>query len=164
MQRPRQTDVRIVLTGPADAEDSRGSSPFDAAHPDDLVFCCFFKTLEERTEFLDRLRAIAARSPDQDADRAALNTALAAEYVRLQREGDSGEAFFTVVRWWIGAMRCGYHVYSLKVGFAPYATSCIVSFRALETETLRRHATRAIKFLEREKSRILDAFGLTGWN
>src|SRR5262245_12313948 len=132
MRRPGRQDVLIVITSPAEVEDPGDFTPFDAEQPDDLVFCCFFKELEQRAEFLKRLRDIAARPPAPDEDPAELNAALRREYERLHAEGESGEAFFAAVHWWIGAMRRGYHSYSLKLGFAPYRTSCIVSFRELD--------------------------------
>jgi len=154
----------IVITSPAGVDDPRDFSPFDAERPEDLVFCCFFKTLEQRAEFLNRTRATATSSFIPEGERAAQNDALPEAYARLYREGEAGEAFLTTIRWWTGVMRRGYHAYSLKIGFAPYRTSCVISFRELDTNTIRHNLARALQFLEREKSRILDFFGLGGRN
>jgi hypothetical protein len=164
VRRPGQQDVLLVITSPFGVEDPRGFSPFDAEHPDELVFCCFFKELEQRTGFLDRLRAIAAAPLDADADRAALNDSMAEQYTRLYREGQAGEAFFVAVRWWYSVMRRAYHVYRLKIGFAPYRTSCLVAFRELDPDDLQVNLARALQFMEREKSRVLGFFGLDDFN
>jgi hypothetical protein len=153
-------DIRILLTNPIDAENPNSVSPFDIARPERLVFFCFFKQGEQRTDFLARLRHIAATAPSPDADRAALHETLSAQYARLQQQGESLEAFYVAIEWWAGAMRRGYHAYSLKIGFAPYRTSCVVAFRELETESLKRNVERALRCLEEEKGRMLDFFGL----
>lgn len=164
MRRPGQQDVLIVITSPTGVADPRTFSPFDAPHPDELVFCCFFRTLEQRADFLKRTREIAATSLVPEEERAARNESLAEEYVRLHHEGKSGDAFLAAIRWWTGVMRRGYHAYSLKIGFAPYRTSCIVAFREMDTDALRHNLARALQFLEREKTRVLDFFGLGGRN
>lgn len=169
MRRSGQQDLLIVITSPPQMEDSIDTSPFDADAPDDLVFFCFFRQIEQRTEFLRRMRATADEAVTDaitraDSEGSDVNEAFATEYTRLLREGEAGEALFAAGRWWVGVMRRGYHAYSLKIGFAPYQTSCIISFRELDTPTIRRNLARALQFMEREKSRVLDFFGFGGRN
>lgn len=164
MRRPGQQDILIVVTSPTGVENPHAFSPFEVDDPEDLVFCCFFKELDQRTEFLKRLRTIAGTPLPPDTDLETMHDQLAQEHARLLAEGASGEAFFTTIRWWTGVMRRGYHTYSLRVGFAPFRTSCIIAFRELDTAFLRMNLARGLQFLEREKQRVLDAFGLGGRN
>lgn len=157
MSRHDFRDVRIYTTNPRDL-----NSPFDARHPEDIVFCCFFRELEQRAEFLKQTRFIAGTPLTVDADTQTLTEQLADEYRALQSSGNEQEAVYTAVRWWSGILRRGYHTYSLKIGFAPYRTSCILSFQELDADSIRYNLSRALQMLERDKGRVLDFFGFGG--
>jgi len=161
MRRPGKQDVLIVITSPRNIEDPRGFSPFDAVYPDELVFCCFFKEPEQRAEFLARVKREAGSPPDE-VEPERKREELAREYVRLYAEGQADEAFYAAIRWWSVVKRRSYHAYSLKIGFAPYRSSCIIAFDEMEADTMKMNLARAMQFMEREKSRVLDFFGLTG--
>ena len=150
-------DVRIFTTNPRDL-----ASPFDARHPEDIVFCCFFRELEQRAAFLKQTRFIAGTPLTVEADTQTLTEQLADEYRALQSAGNAQEAVYTAVRWWSGILRRGYHTYSLKIGFAPYRTSCILSFQELDTDSIRYNLSRALQMLEQDKGRVIDFFGFGG--
>jgi hypothetical protein len=157
-----QQQLLIVITSPIGVQDPAESTPFDAMEPDELVFCCFFRELEQRAEFLGHIRAIAAERHPPGLDRQARASELVAEYRRQYAAGESGEALLTAIRWRASVQQRGYHIYSLKVGFAPYRTSCVVSFAELDADAIRQNLAHALRLMERERSRVLGFFGLEG--
>jgi hypothetical protein len=152
-------DSRIMITGPLGVETLNDFSPADEEELEEKVFCCFFRTLDQRTEFLDQLRAIASESA-QPTSAITLPTSFEAAIEQIQSGADETEVLFATVRWWVTVRRKAYHAYRLKAEFAPYNTSCAVSFTELDPNMLRLSVLRALQVLEEEKSRIVDFFGL----
>lgn len=162
-ERPAGTpDSRVVVTQPLEASESPDYSPFEATEPGELVFCCFFRTEEQRTAFLDRLRSIAREKPPAEDEQARLQSELETEYDRSRSAGDTEAAFFYVVRWWVNVRRQVYHAYSLRIAAGPYRTSALVAFEEQEGQSIRYNMALAVDALEEEKTRIMDFFGLQG--
>jgi hypothetical protein len=153
-------DACVVATCPSELEG--GYTPIELDWPDDLVFCCFFRSREERTDFLKRLRSYATIPCPTENDVEAQIEQLITRYRNLEKDSNSVEAFFTAGEWWIGTMRRGYHSYTLKVGVGPYRTSCIISFRELSADQIRRNLSRAVHSVEVEKDRVMNALGIGG--
>jgi hypothetical protein len=155
-------EVVVITTSPYGAHDRRGWLPMEAVEPEACTFCCFFREMETRTEFLDRLRAVVTAPPIAEEQKVAVTEDLAGDYIRSQRVGDPAAAVEAAVRWWVTVMRRGYHAYSLKVGYGPFRTSCVISFEELEPTDIRYNFDRATEVLERGRSRVMDFFGFPG--
>ncbi len=151
-------DLVVIPTSPFGIDSH--VSPFDLDAPEELVFCCLFRSVEDRTDFLARLKTIAREPLDSSDDIQEVRDALEREY--LQAIGSAGEAFFAVARWWIAAKRHTYHSYSLRIGAGPYRTSCVISFRPLSPQMIRNAFETAASTLIVEKARVLDSFGFAG--
>jgi hypothetical protein len=159
VRRAGNPDIRIIITGAFGVETLNDFSPADEEELEEKVFCCFFRTLDQRTAFLDQLRAIAAESAQPQLG--TLPPSSFAEAIEHIRSGaDEMEVLLAAVRWWVIVKRKTYHAYRLKAEFMPYNTSCAVSFAELDPNTLRLSVLRSLQVLEEEKSRIVDFFGL----
>ena len=159
VRRAGHPDSRIMITGALGVETLNDFAPADEEGLEEKVFCCFFRTLDQRTEFLDQLREIAAESA-QPQSAMALPTSFEEAMEHIQSGADETEILFAAVRWWVTVRRKAYHAYRLKAEFTPYNTSCAVSFREMDPNMLRLSVLRALQVLEEEKSRIVDFFGL----
>jgi hypothetical protein len=155
-------EITVITTSPYGAHDRRGWLPMDAEEPEATTFCCFFRSMESRADQLDRLRALATEPPVAEEAQADVTEDLAGDYIRSQRVGDAGAALEAAVRWWVKVKRRGYHAYSLKVGYGPYRTSCVIAFEELEPADIRFNFDRATEVLERGRSRVMDFFGFPG--
>ena len=155
-------DIRVLITSPANATHSDNYSPLEDPNPENLLFVAFFKTLELRSELLDRLRQLAKAGLQADASVGDIEGGLKREYVEKWEDGDTSEALVIAVRWWTQVKRKPYHAYSLKPGVGPYVTSCLVAFEEPDTDTMRFNLARALDVLERERSRVMDFFGWDG--
>jgi hypothetical protein len=153
-------DACVVATSPKEL--LNGFTPIDLDWPDDLVFCCFFRSREERTDFLKRLRSYATIPCPTEPDAEAQISQLLSRYEKLRKDDESIEAFFTAAEWWVGTMRRGYHSYSLRVGVGPYRTSCVISFRELTADQIRGNLSLAVHSIEVEKDRVMNALGIGG--
>ena len=153
-------DACVVATSPSEL--GSGYTPIELDWPDDLVFCCFFRSREERGDFLKRLRSYATIPCPTEPDVEAQIEQLLTRYRNLEKSGNSTEAFFTAAEWWVGTMRRGYHSYSLRVGVGPYRTSCVISFRELTAEQIRGNLSLAVNSIEVEKDRVMNALGIGG--
>lgn len=163
MRSPSSMNVSVVITNPARSDDADEQSPFSAVDPDDLVFAVFFREEEQRSAFLTQIKTVAGTLVDAGSDPDSAAMSLADEYRVLHAEGNGCEAMECVIKWRAGLMHQGFHVYRLKVGYPPYRTSCIISFRELDTPSIRRNLDCALHHLELEKSRMLGFFGMDGF-
>ena len=137
-------------------------SPFDLDVPEELVYCCLFRSLDGRSDFLARLKAVAGEPMVAREDLQAIRDELVDEYLKLSAAGLAAEAFFTVARWWVAVKRRTYHSYSLRIGAGPYRTSCVISFRPLAPQMIRNAFETATYTLAQEKEHVLDSFGFAG--
>jgi hypothetical protein len=124
-----------------------------------LVFFGFFRSREDRADFLGELRSevshhvVGRHSHTSDSPHTNLPLLL-----RM----DPARAALAAVR--LAADRAlSYHTYSLRIGYAPYAVSAVLSFVELERSELERYANMASARMAQQKSRVLDAFGLSGY-
>ncbi len=144
-------DARLSVTDPPDADLRRLAA--SRSLPERLVVGCFFRDSDQRKEFLDGLRRTAAlaaipdRAEERDEDAAA--------------DGDSDIGHLRHLIRQRAEIGLGYHAYSLKVGVAPYAAGCLVSFEALEGAAITHHVQRALNDAEGQRRHVLDAFGLS---
>jgi hypothetical protein len=152
----RASDIRVVITSPPGAADSPAFTPFDWPTPDLLVLVVFLRDEDQRATLLRTLRDEAALAARDGADL----KDLAAGYARAHQSGRETEALCQLVRWRAGVLREAFHTYNLRVAFAPYRTSCLISFSELAPPDLRANVERAMRVIENDKSRLLDAFGL----
>lgn len=154
-------ETHIVLTGPLERSGTGDILPSSEDGPSELVFCCFFRTVEDRSQFLGKFRQLAQSSETlTEADAVNRSIALADAYDLAEEEGRENDALLLALEWWIGIQRRGYHVYTLKVGAAAFRTSCVIAFRPLAPATIRAHIDRALLTIEEERTRVLDFFGL----
>lgn len=150
------TEILIVPTSPRGLGDRL--SPFDLDNPEELVYCCLFRSPESRSELLEQLKKIAlepAVAPDDIADRRQL---LETHFDRMSERGETIDAFMDGMRWWVAANRRTYHAYSLRFGVGPYRTSCVISFRPLSAEMIKAHLDMAIQSMEVEREHVMQAF------
>ena len=152
------SDLRVLLTSPIEHDPAKAVSPFFLADPTEIVYCVFFRTIELRAAFLEKMRAIP-REPSlavgEEAEREAVLRQLVQEYETAQTSGDAASALFTVTRWTTGLLRKPLHSYSLKEGLGPFRTGCIFSFDAQESDSLLFNLSLARKTLEAEQSRVM---------
>jgi hypothetical protein len=69
---------------------------------------------------------------------------------------------YSLIRWRTQVLGQGYHSYNLVEGVPPYRTGCFIAFDELPAETIRRYRAQALHHVNRQKDRILDAFGFGG--
>lgn len=152
----------VIVTSPAEIALAEDLSPFQAADPDDLVFCCFFRGPEQRTELLGSLRRLAGTPLPAGADPLGLEASLEAEYREQMATAGHAEALSAAVRWRTLLQRKGYHTYTLRVGFEPYRASCVIAFDELAPQTIHRNMEIALLRMRDRRERVLDSFGLGG--
>lgn len=125
-----------------------------------LVFFGFFRTREDRSDFLGELRSEVShylRGRQQSTPPVRQEERLASLL-----HTDPERAALAAVR--LAADRgLSYHTYSLRIGYPPYAVSAVLSFVELERTDLEQFAGYATGRMEREKTQLLDAFGLPGF-
>ncbi len=157
-----QKDVLIVACTEHETVELSQILPMEDESPDVYAFFCFFRTLEDRGQFLNRLREIAGQRLQAGAHRDLLERELALEYVDSARAGRTEEAMYTMIRWRTQLQRQGYHSYNLTEGVPPYRTGCVIAFDELPSESIRRHLARALQHIRQGRERVLDAFGFGG--
>lgn len=151
-------DMVCILTQPEELHDM-GISPIGDDAPENVVFCCFFRDAEPRSDLLARLHQEAGQRPVEADETAAEVARLSRLYSRCWQSDRTEDALAAVIRWRTLVLRRGYHTYTLKEGYPPYRFGCIVAFEALGAAELRETLDRARAIADGERGRIMDVFG-----
>ncbi len=157
-------DVRIVVTSPRDAFLRGDAAPFEHDSPEELAWIVLFRELEQRTEFLQGLRAAAAATARIEGDHNEYIAQCRTECLDLRAGGDAAGSFEAGIRWWAAETGKGYHAYSLKTAVTPYRSSCCISLDTLDEDEIRAGLASALEVVEADKERVLEMFGLAGFD
>ena len=151
-------DMLCVLTTPADLH-AIGLAPFAGDPGDPVTFCCFFRDSGSRDAFLAKLRDVAATPPTVSESDEARTARLADQYTHHWRRGAPDEALTAAIEWRAHVSKRGYHTYSLREGFPPFRSGCIVTFEPLGAAELHAQFDQAVEVLSAEQGQVMDVFG-----
>ena len=157
MKVTQQKETVILLSSPLEAEDIPQFSPFLFSRPEEIVFCCFFKSKDIRQNFLMELQR-SSIIPEKDRT-VRLEEDLIAKWYQSKERKDERECLFILIQWWMNCQKKPYHVYRLKAEFSPYEASCILSLSELTEQDLRYNMVLGMEEMEERKREIMGEFG-----
>jgi hypothetical protein len=157
MRVTHQKKIAIVLTSPLEAEDIPQFSPFLFSRPEEIVYCCFFKSKDIRQEFLTWLQR-SSIIPDKERS-VRLEEDLIAKWYQSKEQEDERNCLLILIQWWMNCQKKPYHVYRMKAEFSPYESSCLLSLSELTEQDLRYNMVLGIEEMEERKREIMGEFG-----